>query len=653
MCSFNLRNFLVLAAGLLFSLGADAQAVYDIYPVPHEQQAVQGTCRFTATVSVVADDYIDEPTKARAADVLAEHGLKAEFVKKPRKGTAAVYLGVYGKRGKADKLAAKRKLLTDDLFSKKKYDIHLLSLVADSKGLASLVVLGENTNAVFFGLASLEQMLDRGTAALPCVTIYDYADIKSRGVIEGYYGVPYSAAVTMDLFRFMMRYKMNSYVYGAKSDPYHSRYWDRPYPEKLTDDLQSLGCFNAGNLRDICKVSAATKVNFIWAIHPGKDFTGKDDGVIDRIMGKFALMHGLGVRQFAVFVDDVGMPTDASTLALNATRLTSLRNAMEKKWNFAGANPADTVKELHFVPQLYAYGWQSPEVVTRFFNALSAAPKSTQVYITGKETWSVPNNNDINVVETALKRKVSWWWNYPCNDNADSWIYPCDMYTNFYDMPAIDDNARLPRTLDNCASLLCNPMQEGEIAKIPLFSAADYAWNNAAFDVMKSWNASMPAVVGKEYAEAFKALTPYLRVHDSDELGKMIEAYKQTGDASSLKKLMAQIADNCTRLCELQNSQVESQRLFYGDIHPWILKLRKTAQVLSDLLDIAAMPAGEARSARYAKAVNDEHSLFTSSDYEINALEGMGKAVVKEKYIVKMSKDHLYPFLKYMMNKAK
>ncbi len=114
-----------------------------------------------------------------------------------------------------------------------------MNLKSDSKGQANVAIIGEDTDAVFCGLASLEQMLDQGTTNLPCVTIYDYADVKNRGIIEGYYGVPYSAEVTKDLFRFMARYKMNTYMYGAKSDPYHSRYWGDPYPTTITEDQPS------------------------------------------------------------------------------------------------------------------------------------------------------------------------------------------------------------------------------------------------------------------------------------------------------------------------------------------------------------------------------------------------------------------------------
>ena len=489
-----LRKIMLMAAAA-FAFSLAAADAYTIYPIPHAQIAGKAACSLSATTTVIAESGIDQPTKNRLCDVLKQHGIVAEFAAKPSKTNANIYLGVNGSKGDADRLAKKLKLKRD-IFANGKFDRHIISLTAQKNGNAQLLILGENTDAVFFALASLEQMLDGGSSNMACVTIYDYADIKDRGVVEGYYGVPYSTAVTEDLLRFMMRYKMNSYMYGAKSDPYHSGYWGKPYPDKLTAEQKSMGCFTAADIKQMCEVSVATKVNFIWAIHPGVAFTGNDDAVIDRIMEKFEAMHGLGVRQFGVFVDDVGVPYDEPTLKLNAKRLTDLQNAIDKKWNFSGAVPADTVKPLHFVPQLYAYGWTKAEGRKNFFSALSNTPAKTQIYITGKAVWSVPNNKDLKIVEEDLGRPVAWWWNYPCNDNADAYTFPVDMYSNFIDMPAIDDDARLPENLEGCASLLCNPMQQGEIAKIPLFSAADYAWNNASFDNKTSWNAALTAAVG-------------------------------------------------------------------------------------------------------------------------------------------------------------
>ena len=644
------KIMLMVAAACAFSLAAtDA---YTIYPIPHAQIAGKAACSLSATTTVIAESGIDQPTKNRLCDVLKQHGIVAEFAAKPSKTNANIYLGINGSKGDADRLAKKLKLKRD-IFANGKFDRHIISLTAQKNGNAQLLILGENTDAVFFALASLEQMLDGGSSNMACVTIYDYADIKDRGVVEGYYGVPYSTAVTEDLLRFMMRYKMNSYMYGAKSDPYHSGYWGKPYPEKLTAEQKSMGCFTAADIKQMCEVSAATKVNFIWAIHPGVAFTGNDDAVIDRIMEKFEAMHGLGVRQFGVFVDDVGVPYDEPTLKLNAKRLTDLQNAIDKKWNFSGAVPADTVKPLHFVPQLYAYGWTKAEGRKNFFSALSNTPAKTQIYITGKAVWSVPNNKDLKIVEEDLGRPVAWWWNYPCNDNADAYTFPVDMYSNFIDMPAIDDDARLPENLEGCASLLCNPMQQGEIAKIPLFSAADYAWNNASFDNTSSWNAALAAAVGKQYAQPLAHILPYLRINDPESMAKLIEDYKTTGNASALKAELAAIVADCNKVNTLSIEADTAKVLFHADIRPWLLKLRQTASVLNALIDVAAMPAGNAKAQAYAQAAAEAKSLTYGAEFNVVALEGMAEGIGKQDYNARLANKHLTPFVEYMLKKAK
>ena len=640
---------LFIVCFVALATAVSAQKKYNIYPVPQKQTVISGHCEFTPMVNVVVEKGIDQATRNRLIQVLEEHGLKANFTKKLDKENANILLGINGSRQVVDKLVSNRQISRGVFTSpetSKKFDRHFIHLLPDTKQHANLVILGEHTNAVFFALASLEQMLDRGAQDLTGVFIEDYADIKDRGVIEGYYGMPYSKAVTQDLLRFMMRYKMNSYMYGAKSDAYHSQYWDKPYPDELTEEQRSMGCFTAKDMEEINKVSAETKVNFIWAIHPGQAFTGKDDNVIDRIMAKFEMMHKLGVRQFAVFVDDVGVPDDQPTLDLNARRLTMLQEAMDKKYNFKGANPADTLKPLHFVPQLYAYGWVNKEKGERFYESLSKKPAKTLVYITGRNVWSVPNNEDIEFVEKPLKADVAWWWNYPCNDNADAWIFPSDMYTNFYDMPEISAAAKLPTELKNCVSLLSNPMQEGELAKIPLFSIADYAWNNSDFNNRASWLAALPAVVGKEYAPVLRQLLPYLRMNDADELGDLIAEYQATGDGHALSAKLSNIAYNCGKLRKMGHSRVESQVLFFQDIRPWLLKLNRMAELAGQIVEAQTMDESDAKTERLAKLAKEVEDLSKNPRYNVTVLEGMGGEIVKYNYNVRLAETYLLPFLK-------
>ena len=564
-----------------------AKQVYQIYPIPQEQHAGVGQAAFSSQVNIVAEPGIDAVTIDRARQVLADHGLDAAVSTRVSSKGSNLLLGVNGSKGVVDQRVTALRI-DRGLFTLAKYDRHILSLTADKAGGAQVVILGENTDAVFCGLASLEQMLDGGHTDMPCVTIHDWADVQNRGIIEGYYGVPYSAEVTKDLFRFMARYKMNTYMYGAKSDEYHSRYWSEPYPTSITPEQKHIGYLSQDMMRDITATAHACNVNFIWAIHPGQAFAdAKNPGVIDQIMRKFESMYGLGVRQFGVFVDDVGVPSDPAVMRLCADNLTTLQQRVDARWNTPGVSPADAVGPLCYVPQLYAYGWVSLDRGQQFYESLRPTPSKANVFITGRNVWSVPNNHDLSLVQGWIGREVSWWWNYLCNDNDVTKLFVADMYTNFRDETHIINTDRLPAMLHGTNTVIVNPMQQGELSKIGLFSVADCTWNTDAFNNERSWEASIGAVLSPRYAKAFRTVAPHLRYYDNDALDYYVVRYWQSVEQGRpspglLIDLLSEVHAACKTLKEMRNSAVESDRLFYDDLRPWLLRLEAmTAEAVS------------------------------------------------------------------------
>ena len=619
---------------MLAAFMANAANFYNIYPIPQQQIESDATVSLSHNVNIIAEGGIDAVTINRAKQVLSDHGLNVSVSNKFDTQRTNLILGINGSHGFGDKLLDDAKL-SRDVFKAKKYDRHVLSLNGKDR-LAQILIVGENTDAVFCGLASLEQILDKGTYKLPCVTIYDYADVKNRGIIEGYYGVPYSAEVTKDLFRFMARYKMNTYMYGAKSDPYHSRYWGDPYPTTISDEQLRIGYLTQDMMRDITKVANETKVNFIWAIHPGKAFANAEDPqVLDKIMAKFENMHWLGVRQFGVFVDDVGVPSDPTIMKLCADNLTALQQRIDDKWNNKGAAATDTVKPLHYVPQLYAHGWVSLERAKEFYESLSNTPSKINIYITGREVWSVPNNEDLETVKGWLGREVSWWWNYPCNDQDPTKLFVMDTYSNFRDETHIDNLSHIEKHLTGLKTLIINPMQQGELSKIALFSVADYSWNTAAFDNFESWEAAIPAVVGKKYAKAFKKLAPYLRYYDNDALGYRVDNYQRSikrgnPNHKSLLNELREVNDACQVIKEMKNSYSESDRLLYNDVRPWLLKLEAMTSEAISHFEGNPKPTAD---------------YDNNSDFQFETLDGMGEQISLKVRTAEPSNKCLMPLL--------
>ena len=599
------------------------RAQYTIYPVPQKMDVANGTCQLTDQVCILADDNIDEATISRAKQVFADHSMTADVYASQQEGMAVLRLVVDKSVAVADK-----------------YDAHRIMVARQADGNAEIVITGQHTDAVFFGLASIEQVLEQVEGALQLFTINDYADQQQRGLVEGYYGYPYSVAVKKDLMRFMMRMKMNTYLYGAKSDPYHHAYWKDPYPETITPEQESRGWMTPAMVRDLSATSAATKVNFIWAIHPGNEFLGSATALND-IMSKYEKMYDLGVRQFGVFVDDVGIPSSDADMQKNADRIAQLQRMIEQKWNAPGTLAADTVKPIHFVPQIYCRSFAgSQDQYERFFRALASTPQHIVIYTTGYGVWSVPNSNDFNMPRQFLGRNVSWWWNYPCNDNADAQIYPMDMYSNFKHMPAVGNNSTVPKDLQNGLGIVCNPMQQGEVAKIPLFSAADYAWNNSEFDNIASWEASFSHILPPVQAEALRTAAPYLTKYDP------ANAF---GSSQSLVKMRATIDEQLAALQtlrEMKDSDDETQRLMWRDLEPWALKLEAMLQATNYFLNARYSGNTEERWLNYVAGVTLADSLDIKPEYIVATIEGMGANPAIGQHRTMPAQNSLGPYLK-------
>ena len=642
-----LNSIFILLLASLLCIEAQAQDnPYGIYPVPHLAQITTQTVSLTDTVCITAEDGIDQYTIDRAVQVLEEHG---KIPLTPSDSPVEV---------EDCNVSILRLGVQPSLATRGKYDRHDIAIRRqEGTELAEIIIVGENTDATFYGLASLEQILDQNGDNIVCGEIQDYADVKNRGIIEGYYGVPYSSEVSQDLFRFMARYKMNMYMYGAKSDPYHSQKWADPYPTSITSQQRQLGYLSQRMLRDITKTAHQCKVNFIWAIHPGSAFTNASNtDVVSKIMTKFNNMYRLGVRQFGLCVDDVSIPTDEAVQKLNADRVTELQNLIDQKWNTEGAAPDDTVKPLNVVPQLYNFSQSNETNRQKFYAALAATPSKVDVYITGTKTWTVPNSSDLQKGKDYLGREVSWWWNYPCNDQDVTKLFPMDTYTNFSIHRRIDGSSRLEPHLRDAKTILINPMQQGEVSKIALFSVGNYTWNTAAFNNIASWEAALQAVVGQEHA-ALRLLAPYLSYYDSSVFSALSSRFKAAleGGKAPTEEMMAEIRgilDACANLHTLETSERESDRLFYDDVRPWLLKLEAMAREIVRLSELVVTPDDDAKWENFVEEKNYVDGLPADERFAYNILTGMGSSIRLSTRYPEPAAEAMMPFVEWFSRNA-
>ncbi len=353
-------------------------------------------------------------------------------------------------------------------------------LTIDKKG---VTIIGYDDAGAFYGLQTLRQIAEsedaRNGGGLPYLTINDFPSMKYRGVVEGFYGTPWSHAVRMSLLDFYGRNKLNNYIYGPKDDPYHSSpYWRQPYPEA-----------EAANIRELVETAKKNRVDFVWAIHPGKDIRWtKED--YDSLVGKLDMMYDLGVRHFALFFDDIdGIGTDPHNQAKLLNDLN--RDFVERKGD---------VGNILICPTDYSQLWAKPgpdgplAVYGRELN------RNAEVFWTGAVVCSDLTPETLEFVNSRIKRPALYWWNYPVTDYCRHIIMQGPVY-------GLDTTL----TSAQVAGIESNPMEHGEASKLALYGVADYSWNPSAYNAIDNWERGLVEMMPDAH-EAYRTFA----IHSTD-----------------------------------------------------------------------------------------------------------------------------------------
>lgn len=350
-----------------------------------------------------------------------------------------------------------------------------------------IVIAGADESGTFYGVQSLLQMLNAGR--LPLVEITDFPSVECRGVIEGFYGNPWSHEDRLRQFDFYGKTKMNTYVFGPKDDPYHRARWREPYPKK-----------EAARLKELVDAAHRNKVKFVWAIHPAGDIKWcLEDSV--NVANKLEKMYDLGIRSFAVFFDDVW--GEGARGEKQAGLLNYLTDVFVRKHH--------DVEPLIMCPSQYNKGWSHGD----YLNTLGTQMyPEVRIMWTGNSVVDMIEADDMEWINGQIKRKAFIWLNYPVNDYCQSRLLMGKTYGNGLDIA------------DMVSGFCSNPMEYAEASKVSLYSIADYTWNMPKYDSEKSWERAMDALMptAKRSFEFFCA--------DNVDLGKTGHGLRRKGEST-------------------------------------------------------------------------------------------------------------------------
>ena len=528
----------------------DASGEYEIYPIPQQMEYAEGAWTLSEQANVIYETGIDDATKARLEETAALQEIAVAEGTALADGKTNILVGINGSGEFVDQYVSENyELTTEGLFDKT--DAYFLASSEDT-----IVVLGKDTDAAFYGLTSLYHIFAQMEGAeIRSFEMEDWADVVSRGFIEGYYGNPWSLEDRCELMEWGGYYKLNSYFYAPKDDPKHNSNWRSLYTEEEIETL----------IKPLAEAGNASKCRFVFALHPYMynalgTGSGGYEGDLAIMQAKFAQVIEAGVRQIAILADDAANYGSSAYITM-LEDMTEWLQEMQKTY-------PDLKLTLPFCTQEYMNYGQS---------YYANFPENVQIVMTGGRVWGEVSDSFTTTFTNNVGRGPYLWINWPCTDNSKQHLI-MGGYTTFLH-PGVDPS--------KIQGIVLNPMQQSEPSKVAIFGNASYAWNIwTEEEANQAWEDSFKYVdhnsaIETEASEALRKLSHHMinqnmdsrvtALQESVEIKDTLNAFKASLDAGTVTAedcdaiiaIFEDLQDAAEVYSESGNERIKSQIVYW------------------------------------------------------------------------------------------
>ncbi|MEO8575962.1 MAG: beta-N-acetylglucosaminidase domain-containing protein [Gemmatimonadales bacterium] len=264
------------------------------------------------------------------------------------------------------------------------------------------------------------------------------------GIIEGFYGKPWSWEARQDTISFLAPYGYRFYLYAPKADPFLRRRWQEPHPAHIADRISSL----AAHARD-------TGVRFGIGLSPFELFNDFNDASRDALARKLSFFNEIGVEDLAILFDD--MRGDIPDLARKQADIVA--------WAVDRSEATRTIVCPSYYsddPILDRVFGQRPDNYLEDLGEM--LDPSIEMFWTGEEVISRQYSpSHIARVTDQMKRLPFLWDNYPVNDGQRMSQYL--HLRGFTGRPAAN--------ADSIAAHGINPLLQPTLNRIPAITLSD------------------------------------------------------------------------------------------------------------------------------------------------------------------------------------
>ncbi len=394
-----------------------------------------------------------------------------------------------------------------------------------------------------------------------------------RGIIEGFYGRPWTHAQRLELIEFMAARGMNTFVYAPKDDPLVRRAWRMAYEGP---DL--------ARLAELVEHGGRHAVDVVYCLSPGLSIQYSSTADTDALVAKFESIAGLGVRRFGLLLDDI--PPDLQ----HAPDRAAFGDLVEAHIALVGRvfQRLGPGRDLVVCPTVYC-GHGDEDYVTRLGHGID--PR-VDLFWSGRAICSATLDlADAATFARSAARPATYWDNYPVNDVAMGH----ELHVGPY-------RGRDPHLWRFATGIIANGMELFESSKIAFATIADYLASPVTYDPETSWRAALRDVVGEADVDAYALFADNVRSSclcsdDAPIVSGALASFgfrTAQGDGPAAAVELGALAD---RLLEAAHHLLRgpvANRGLVDEGRPWIEAFGTGAQALRRMADLAATARLEA-----------------------------------------------------------
>lgn len=340
------------------------------------------------------------------------------------------------------------------------------------------------------------------------------------GVVEGFYGDPWSHRARLDMIEFLGDHELDLYIYAPKADPGHRRDWRSPYDEE-----------SMAQFRELVQACQENGIELCFAMSPGNDMVYSDPEERATLLDKMMCLQPDGVTHFALFLDDIDVERMGEA---DQSRFSSAVEAQMYLANRLNEEILAREPNAWFLICPTVYRGVEP---TEYWDTLrEQLEPGIEVVWTGPEVISPTiTDADLDAITEQLGRPPFIWDNYPVNDFQRS---------NLFMGPLV---GRTPDLVNRISGYAANPMNEAYASMIPLVTIADFVHNPEHYDPEASWQRAIAEVAGREADDvrvfSENSLVSRLNSEESPALNPLLTAYLSNPNFESFTGLNAGIRE--------------------------------------------------------------------------------------------------------------